>query len=68
MGEWHACPTTHKDYAPKTERLESDLFRAGIQPFAWFINQFLPASDTTAPLLAQRGAFEVPFIRRIADE
>lgn len=52
----------------EAERLQSDLTRAGIAPFAWVINQSLLASGTHDPLLAQRGAYEVPFIRRVADE
>lgn len=51
----------------EAERLQSDLARAGIEPFAWVINQSLLASGTSDPLLAQRGAYEIPFIRRVAD-
>jgi arsenite/tail-anchored protein-transporting ATPase len=51
----------------EAERLQSDLRRAGIEPFAWVINQSLLASGTRHPLLRQRGAAEVPFIRRVAD-
>ena len=52
----------------EAERLQSDLLRAGIQPFAWVINQSLLASGTADPLLSQRGAYEVPFIRRVAHD
>lgn len=51
----------------EAERLQGDLSRAGITPYAWVINQSLLASGTHDPLLAQRGAYEVPFIRRVAD-
>lgn len=51
----------------EAERLSADLARAGIQPHAWVINQSLLASGTTHPVLCQRGAYEVPFIRRVAD-
>ncbi|MFA7268289.1 MAG: arsenical pump-driving ATPase [Sterolibacterium sp.] len=51
----------------EAERLQNDLARAKIQPFAWVINQSLLASGTRNPLLAQRGHYEVPFIRRVAD-
>lgn len=51
----------------EAERLQGDLARAGIKPFAWVINQSLLASGTKDPLLAQRGAYEVPFIRRVVD-
>jgi len=52
----------------EAERLQGDLARAGIEPFAWVINQSVLASGTHAPLLCQRGAYEIPFIRRVADE
>lgn len=51
----------------EAERLQGDLSRAGITPYAWVINQSLLASGTHDPLLSQRGAYEVPFIRRVAD-
>ncbi|NTV09346.1 MAG: arsenical pump-driving ATPase, partial [Zoogloea sp.] len=35
---------------------------------AWVIDQSLLASGTRDPLLCQRGAYEIPFIRRVADE
>ena len=52
----------------EAERLQRDLARAGIAPFAWVIEQSLLASGTRDPLLAQRGEYEIPFIRRVADE
>ncbi|CAG9172737.1 arsenical pump-driving ATPase [Cupriavidus pinatubonensis] len=52
----------------EAERLSKDLARAGIEPYAWVINQSLLASGTTHPVLCQRGGYEVPFIRRVADE
>lgn len=52
----------------EAERLSQDLARAGIQPHAWVINQSLLASGTQHPVLCQRGGYEVPFIRRVADE
>jgi arsenite-transporting ATPase len=51
----------------EAERLGKDLARAGIEPYAWVINQSLLASGTTHPVLCQRGTYEVPFIRRVAD-
>jgi arsenite-transporting ATPase len=51
----------------EAERLQQDLQRAGITPHAWVINQSLLASGTQNQLLVQRGAYEVPFIRRVAD-
>ena len=52
----------------EAERLQDDLRRAGIQPYAWVINQSLLASNTRDPLLAERGRCEIPFIRRVAEE
>lgn len=52
----------------EAERLQGDLDRAGIKPYAWVINQSLLAAGTRNPLLLQRGSYEVPFIRRVADQ
>lgn len=49
----------------EAERLQSDLHRAGIEPFAWVINQSLLASGTHDPVLTQRGAYEAPFIAHV---
>ncbi len=51
----------------EAERLQTDLRRAGIAPFAWVINQSVLASGTTDPQLARRGRFEAPFIRHVAE-
>jgi len=52
----------------EAERLQRDLARAGIIPFAWVIEQSLLASETRDPGLSTRSACEIPFIRRVADE
>ncbi|MCL2653544.1 MAG: arsenical pump-driving ATPase [Propionibacteriaceae bacterium] len=52
----------------EAERLSADLARAGIEPYAWVVNQSLLASGTQHPVLCQRGAYEAPFIRRVADD
>lgn len=52
----------------EAERLQADLARAGITPYAWVINQSLRASGTKDPILAQRGRYEVPFIERVTGE
>jgi arsenite-transporting ATPase len=52
----------------EAERLQVDLARARIKPYAWIINQSLYASGTADPLLHQRGCYELPFIRRVATE
>lgn len=51
----------------EAERLQEDLARAGIRPYAWVIEQSLLASGTQDPLLALRGEYEIPYIRRVAD-
>lgn len=51
----------------EAERLQGDLARAGIQPWAWVIEQSLLASGSRDPLLALRGAYEIPYIRRVTD-
>lgn len=51
----------------EAERLQADLSRAGIEACAWVINQSLLASGTHDPLLRQRGVYEIPFIRQVAD-
>ena len=52
----------------EAERLQRDLARAGIKPFAWVIEQSLLASGTRDPLLSLRSDYEIPFIRRVADQ
>jgi arsenite-transporting ATPase len=49
----------------EAEKLQEDLARAGITPYAWVINQSLLASGTMDPLLAERGNYERPFIDRV---
>lgn len=51
----------------EAERLQADLKRAEIVPFAWVVNQSLLASGTTDPLLAQRGVYEVPYVARVEE-
>jgi arsenite-transporting ATPase len=52
----------------EAERLQEDLERAGIMPFAWIINQSLLASGTADPLLSRRGMYERPFIEQVTTE
>lgn len=49
----------------EAKRLQQDLARAGIAPFAWVINQSLLASGTADPVLARRAACEAPFIEEV---
>lgn len=49
----------------EAERLEDDLRRAGIRPFAWVINQSFLATGTTDPLLTAWAQHEGPYIEEI---
>ena len=49
-------------------RLQEDLRRAGIEPFAWIINQSIAAAETGDRLLLARAAAERPLIQRVQDE
>ncbi len=51
----------------EAERLQRDLRRAGIEPYAWVINQSLLASGTHNPMLMERGAYELPYIKTVSD-
>ncbi len=46
-------------------RLQADLQRAGIAPYAWVINQSFSSNGSADPLLAERGARERPFIAEV---
>ena len=46
-------------------RLQEDLRRAQIIPYAWVINQSFYASGTCDPVLAERGALEVRYIEEV---
>jgi arsenite-transporting ATPase len=46
--------------------LQSDLRRAGIEPWAWVINQSILRSGTADPVLAARGHGEAAFIKEVA--
>lgn len=49
-------------------RLQADLRRAEIEPFAWVINQSLAATETRDPVLASRAAAERPHIDNVRRE
>ncbi len=48
-------------------RLQDDLKRAGISPYAWVINQSFCATDTRDPVLAKRGQLEERYISEVSD-
>jgi arsenite/tail-anchored protein-transporting ATPase len=45
--------------------LQTDLRRAGIEPFAWVINQAFALTTTTDPLLAERSRREQPYFEEV---
>ena len=47
--------------------LQADLRRAGIEPWAWVVDQSFAAAGTADPLLARRVEGELAQIRRIGD-
>jgi arsenite/tail-anchored protein-transporting ATPase len=49
----------------EAERLQDDLRRAGIEPFAWIVNQSLAAADTADPVLVERARAELPLIEHV---
>jgi len=46
--------------------LQAELRRAGIEPWAWIVNNSLAAAVTRSPLLRQRALNEVPQIEDVA--
>ncbi len=48
-------------------RLQEDLKRAGINPYAWVINQSFRATDTKDPVLAERGRLEQRYISEVRE-
>jgi arsenite-transporting ATPase len=48
-------------------QLERDLARAGIEPFAWVVNQSLTPLDVTDPVLRARQALEAAHLRELVD-
>ncbi|HEY1132217.1 MAG TPA: arsenical pump-driving ATPase [Roseateles sp.] len=46
--------------------LQEDLRRAGIEPWAWIINNSVAATGVSSPLLRARAAKELPFIETVA--
>jgi arsenite-transporting ATPase len=52
----------------EAEGLQADLRRAGIEPWAWVVNNSLAAAATADPLLRRRAANEVGEIDRVLTE
>jgi arsenite-transporting ATPase len=48
--------------------LQEDLRRAGIQPYAWVINQSFAGNGFRDPVLVERGIQELPFINEVRQQ
>ena len=48
-------------------RLQNDLRRAGIKPYAWIINQSFAGGGFRDPVLVERGSREEPFAAEVRD-
>ena len=51
----------------EAESLQSDLRRAGIEPWAWVVNASLAAAAPRDPLLVARAAAELPHLERVRE-
>ncbi|MFP5503603.1 MAG: ArsA-related P-loop ATPase, partial [Candidatus Sericytochromatia bacterium] len=49
----------------EAQRLQADLQRAGITPYAWVVNRSLARSETSDPLLRARAVGEGPYLREV---
>lgn len=49
-------------------RLQDDLARAGIAPFAWVVNQSLTGIDFRDPVLIERRERQRPFVAEVRDQ
>lgn len=58
---------TLPETTPITEaaKLQDDLRRSNIEPYAWIANQSMSATELSDPLLKQRAAEEVPLLEEI---
>ena len=48
--------------------LQADLRRAGIEPWAWVVNQSIAVTETHSPLLRRRARAEQPRIAEVAEQ
>jgi arsenite/tail-anchored protein-transporting ATPase len=48
--------------------LQHDLRRAGIEPFAWIVNQSFAGDEIRDPVLRERGAREARYLDEVQDE
>ena len=48
--------------------LQEDLRRAGIEPYAWIVNQSFSGDGFRDPVLVERGIQEIPFINEVREQ
>jgi arsenite-transporting ATPase len=48
--------------------LQRDLQRAGIEPFAWVVNQSFAGGRVSDPVLRERGAREAPYLSEVQNQ
>ena len=48
-------------------QLQADLRRAGIEPFAWIVNQSFAGEQVSDPVLRERGAREGRYLAEVRD-
>jgi arsenite-transporting ATPase len=48
-------------------RLQDDLRRAGIEPYAWIVNQSFAGEGFRDPVLVERGSREGPYVAEVRD-
>jgi arsenite-transporting ATPase len=65
----HVLLVTLPEATPVHEaaRLQDDLQRAGIKPYAWIVNQSFAGDGFRDPVLAERGSREAPYIAEVRD-
>jgi arsenite-transporting ATPase len=49
-------------------QLQDDLRRAGIEPFAWVVNQSFADASISDPVLRERGAREQPYLTEVREQ
>jgi len=61
---------TVPETTPITEatKLQDDLRRSGIEPYAWIANQSISSTPISDPLLKQRAAEEIPLLQKVENE
>lgn len=52
----------------EASKLQDDLRRSGIEPYAWIANQSMTASELSDPILKMRAAAEKPLLERVEND